>query len=113
LAAKTAKPPTRCRTALADDWCPPPEVRQLAIGAGYDPAEIVEEMADRARSTGARSAGWPATVRNWIRRERKLHRSQAKRDRRQETEDFIARQTAILRQSGFLPPDGVLAGFAS
>jgi hypothetical protein len=60
------------KTPLPDDWAPPPEVRQLAIAAGFDPDELIEEMADWARAKGARSADWAASMRSWIRRERKF-----------------------------------------
>jgi hypothetical protein len=33
---------------LPDDWILPPEVRQFAIEAGYDPDEIAEELAEWA-----------------------------------------------------------------
>ena len=63
------------RTPLPDDWSPPPEVRDLAIEAGYDPDEIMEEIADWCRDRDHRSADWLAFARRWIRREAKFRRS--------------------------------------
>jgi len=40
-ANRSVRPPP-----LPDDWMLPPEVRQLAIEAGYDPDEVAEELAD-------------------------------------------------------------------
>ena len=65
------------KTPLPDDWSPPPEVRDLAIEAGYDPAEIMEEIADWCRDRDHRSADWPAFARRWVRREGKFRRTAA------------------------------------
>ena len=62
------------RGAYSTIGTPPEEVRRLAREAGYAPDEIMAEMADWARATGARSADWIATSRNWIRRERRFQR---------------------------------------
>jgi hypothetical protein len=48
---------------------PPPEVRQMVMEAGYDPDEMIEEMADWCRDRDHQSADWPAFARRWIRRE--------------------------------------------
>ena len=31
---------------LPDGWVPPSEVRQLVLEGGYDPSELIEEVAD-------------------------------------------------------------------
>jgi hypothetical protein len=79
-------PPSARKTLLPDDWAPPAEVRQLAIEAGYDPAEIMTEMADWCRHKGAQSADWTACARNWIRREGKLNARRPKTRTEREAE---------------------------
>jgi hypothetical protein len=116
-AAPPAPPPaarSARRTPLPDDWAPPPEVRQMAIEAGYDPAEIMEEMADWARATGARSADWTATGRNWIRREGKFYGRRATGPSgtklNQHIEETHAHYAAMAQRFGMLPDAGLPLG---
>src|SRR5262245_51939410 len=59
---------------LPDDWMPSREERQLAIEAGFDPEDLVQEFADWARTKAARSADWGASWRRWVRREPQFRR---------------------------------------
>jgi hypothetical protein len=36
----------RGEAVLRDGWIPPSEVQQLVLEAGYDPSELIEEIAD-------------------------------------------------------------------
>jgi hypothetical protein len=38
--------PTLGEVGRPDDWIPPLEVQQLVVEAGYDPDELIEEIAD-------------------------------------------------------------------
>ena len=46
----------------------------MAIEAGYDPDELMQEFADWARAKAARSADWNASWRRWVRREAQFRR---------------------------------------
>jgi hypothetical protein len=82
------KPKRPQRTPLPDDWAPTREDRDLCIEAGYEPNEMTEELADWARSTGAQSADWSATWRNWVRREKKFQANGTRRGKRTWADDI-------------------------
>jgi hypothetical protein len=71
---KAASPPAAKRTRktpLPDDWAPPPEVRQIAIAAGFDPDDLMEDMALWCRHNAVVSADWTCFARRWIKGEKK------------------------------------------
>ena len=96
-----AAPPARsARSPLPDDWGPSPEERRLAVEAGFDPTELVTEMADSARANAARSADWSASFRRWTRRETKFRaaRSTPRSSRRTAADTICERLVRQMRE---------------
>ena len=60
-------------TRLTDAWQPSPEAADFAAGLGLDPAAVRDRFVDywiAKPGAGGVKLDWPATWRNWCRRDR-------------------------------------------
>ena len=72
IPAKPSEPKPTRGTRLPDNWKPSKTDIAFATVEGFTPAEVLRQsdrFRDYWRSTGAPKKDWPATWRNWIRRE--------------------------------------------
>jgi hypothetical protein len=88
-----ASPPSAHKTPWPDE--PPPEIVQLVLEAGYEPDELLEEIADWCRDRDRKSADWPAFTRRWVKRQKRFDADKGK-----ERNGFIAK---ILEERGAAP----------
>ena len=88
-----ASPPPAHKTPWPDE--PPLEIVQLVLEAGYEPDELLEEIADWCRDRDRKSADWPAFTRRWVRRQKRFDADKGK-----VRNSFIAK---ILEERGAAP----------
>lgn len=92
--------PQKTATRLPADWDPGPDEREFALGLGLPVERIAAKFRDywtAASGQNARKHDWPATWRNWCRREAENPRNRILPPRDQRAADRDANQREIER----------------